>query len=58
MQRDSIKNKILENFIKELISLIKKDCKLDKKYEKIIDKTFKFQDNKNSERVYEEIKKL
>ena len=47
-----------ENFIKELISMIKKDCKLDKKYEKIIDKTFKFQDNKNCERVYNEIKKL
>lgn len=47
-----------EKFIKELISMIKKDCKLDKKYEKIIDKTFKYQDQKNCERVYQEITKL
>lgn len=47
-----------EQFIKELINLIKKDCKLDKKYEKRINNTFKFQDNKNCERVYNEIKKL
>ncbi len=47
-----------EKFVQGLIAVIKNDCKIDKKYEKIIDNTFKFQDNKNCERVYQEIIKL
>ena len=42
----------------EIIKLIKSDCKLEKKYEKRINKFYKYRDKNNCERVYEEIKKL
>ncbi len=47
-----------DEFIDELIKIIKKDCKIEKKYEKRIKETFKFYDDKNCERVYEAIKSL
>ncbi len=47
-----------DDFIKELINLIKKDCKLEKKYEKRIDDFFTYHDANNCERVYNKIKKL
>lgn len=47
-----------DNFIEELINIIKKDGALENKYKKVIEKTFKFRDDKNCERVYEEIIKL
>jgi CDP-glycerol glycerophosphotransferase (TagB/SpsB family)/GT2 family glycosyltransferase len=47
-----------ETFSKELIKIINNDCKLEKKYLNRIEKLFKFKDDKNCERVYEEITKL
>lgn len=50
--------KVLNNYndsIKEIINLIDKDCKLDKKYEKRINDFFSFNDRKSCERVYNEI---
>lgn len=47
-----------ENLIKETIKIIEKDCTLEDKYSKRIDSFFKFKDQNNCQRVYEEIKKL
>jgi len=47
-----------DKFVNDLISIIKQDGVLNKKYEKRIDDFFKFHDNKNCERVYEEIVRL
>lgn len=47
-----------KTFLKELIKIINNDCKLEKKYLNRIEKLFKFKDDKNCERVYEEITKL
>ncbi len=44
-----------DDIINELIKYIKSDCKLEKEYEKRIDSFFKYHDNKNCERVYNEI---
>ena len=44
--------------VNKIIEYIKNDCKMDKKYLKRIDKFFKYHDDKNCERVYNEIKKL
>ena len=44
-----------DKFITELINLIENDCKLEKKYADRIDSFYAFHDNKNCERVYEEI---
>lgn len=42
-------------FVNELIKIIKNDCKIEKKYLKRIEKTFKFYDTNNCERIYNEI---
>jgi len=47
-----------ETLIKLLEEYLKKDCKIEDKYSKIIKKTFKYNDNNNCERVYDEIIKL
>ena len=47
-----------KNTQKQGISLIKNDCKMEKKYKDRVDKFFAFSDDKNCERVYNEIKKL
>ena len=47
-----------DSFINELIKMIENDCVLENKYLKRMNSTFKFDDNKNCERVYDEIKKL
>ncbi len=48
----------LDNAVDKIISLIKNDCKMEKKYKDRVDKFFAFSDDKNCERVYNEIKKL
>jgi CDP-glycerol glycerophosphotransferase (TagB/SpsB family) len=47
-----------DSTVNEIIKFIENDCKLDKKYEKRIDKFYKYRDKNNCKRVYEEIKKL
>lgn len=47
-----------ESTKKAIIETINNDCKLEKKYEKKIDKFYKYKDKKNCERVYKEIKNL
>lgn len=47
-----------EKLVQETINLINRDCQLDEEYEKRIDNFFKFKDQKNCERVYNEITKL
>ncbi len=47
-----------DKFIDGLIKLVESDGKLDDKYAKRIDKFFKYKDQKNCERVYNEIKKI
>lgn len=44
-----------DKLVETIIELVKDDCKLDKKYQKRIKNFFKFHDNKNCERVYNEI---
>ena len=44
-------NKLIE----EIIKIIKKDCIIEKKYDKRINSFFKYHDNLNCERVYNEI---
>lgn len=44
--------------VNEIINVIKNDCVLDAVYEKRIEQFFQFNDEKNCERVYNEIKKL
>ena len=48
----------LDDAVDKIISLIKNDCKMEKKYKDRVDKFFAFSDDKNCERVYNEIKKL
>ena len=48
----------LDDAIDKVITLIKNDCKMEKKYKDRVDKFFAFSDDKNCERVYNEIKKL
>ena len=47
-----------EKLVDEIIKYIEKDCKIEKKYLDRIEKSYKYTDRKNSERVYKEIKKL
>ena len=52
---------VCENYkstIETIISSIEKDCILEEKYKKRIQKFFKYNDNNNCQRVYEEIKKM
>lgn len=44
-----------EKFVADLIKIVENDCEIDKKYSKRINDFFKFHDDKNCERVYEEI---
>lgn len=48
----------VEKTVNEIISLIDNDCKLDEKYLKRIEKFYKYHDQKNCERIYNEIIKL
>jgi CDP-glycerol glycerophosphotransferase (TagB/SpsB family) len=50
--------KDLDSTITEIINVLDNDCKLDKKYRKRIDNFFKYNDKKNSQRVYEKIIQL
>lgn len=45
----------LDDTVNTLVNIINNDFKNDKKYEKRVDKFFKYQDNKNCKRVYDEI---
>ena len=47
-----------ETTVKEIIKILDNDCKLDKTYEKRIDKFFMHNDKNNCKRVYDEIMKL
>lgn len=47
-----------ETSVKTVIDFMKNDFKLSKEYEENINKFFKFRDNKNCERVYNELLKL
>ena len=47
-----------EKLVDEIIKYIENDCKIEKKYLDRIEKSYKYTDRKNSERVYNEIKKL
>lgn len=47
-----------ESIVKTIIDLMKNDFKLEEKYEKNIDKFFKYRDDNNCARVYEELLKL
>lgn len=47
-----------EDTIKEIIKYINNDCKLDNKYQERINKFYKYHDQNNCKRVYEEILKL
>lgn len=46
-----------EETVNEIIKIIKKNCKIDKKYQDRIKKTYKYNDQNNSKRVLEEINK-
>ena len=48
----------LDDTIDNIISLIKKDCQMDDKYKKRVDKFFMYKDENNCKRVYDEILKL
>lgn len=50
--------KTLENTIEEIIKLIDNDFKVDEKYAERMNEFFYYRDDSNSERVYNEIKKL
>ena len=47
-----------ETAVYNIIKLIENDCRLEEQYEKNIDKFFKYRDNNNCKRVYEELLKL
>lgn len=47
-----------EKVVEQIINVIDNNCKMDKKYIGKVEKFFKYNDNKNSERVYKEIIKL
>ena len=48
----------LNDLIENIINVIEKDCKNDDKYLNRIDNFFKFHDDKNCERVLNEIEKI
>lgn len=47
-----------EELVKELVNCIKNGCYIKDKYNDRINKTFKYIDQNNSKRIYEEIKKI
>ncbi len=47
-----------EKTVNTIIKYIDSDCKMENKYKKNIDKFYKFHDQKNCERVYNEIKNI
>lgn len=47
-----------EDTIKEIVSIIDNDCKMDKKYQERVNNFFKYTDTNNCERIYNEILKL
>lgn len=47
-----------EKTVKLIVESIKKQCKMDKKYKERTNNYFKYFDNNNCERIYNEIKKL
>ncbi len=47
-----------DSLVKEIIKALKNDCKLEDKYEQRINSFYKYHDQKNSERVFNEIMKL
>lgn len=47
-----------EDTKKEIIEMLKKDCKIEEKYKKRIDKFYKYKDKNNCKRVYESILKI
>lgn len=50
--------KEVDQTVDKIIEYIKNDCQLEKKYEERIKKFFKYHDNNNCQRVYEEVNKL
>jgi len=44
--------------VKEIIKTIEDGCKMPKKYQDRVDKTFAFHDRKNCERVYKAIREM
>lgn len=47
-----------ESLIEEIMKYVENKCKIEEKYKKRVEKTFKYLDNNNSERIYKEIVKL
>ena len=47
-----------EEAVDQIIDIVNNDCKMNDKYIKRVDKFFKYNDKKNSERVYKEVIKL
>ena len=47
-----------EKAVEEIIKYIENDCKIEKKYQERINKFYKYHDQNNCKRVYEEILKL
>ena len=47
-----------DDLVKEIIKSIENKCIIEEKYKKVINKTFKYHDKCNCERIYNEIKKL
>ena len=47
-----------EKTVEEIIKFIENDCKIEKKYQERINKFYKYHDQNNCKRVYEEILKL
>jgi len=47
-----------EDTVNEIIKYIENNCELNNKYQKRIDKFYKFNDRNNCKRVYEEIRKI
>lgn len=48
----------LDDAVNKIISIIENGCKMEDKYKKRVDKFFKYKDDKNCERVYNEIIKM
>ena len=48
----------LNDAVNKIISIIENGCKMEDKYKKRVDKFFKYKDDKNCERVYNEIIKM
>lgn len=47
-----------ETAINKIVEIVNNGCKMDDKYKKRVDKFFKYKDNRNCERVYNEILKM